>query len=275
MNPVILDGPMGTELNARGIETPLPGWSAHALEDRPDAVRAVHEAYRDAGAEVHTTNTFRTRPSVFEDWERLAREAVRLARSAGGRVAGSIAPLEDCYRPDLSPAASDPGGTREAHGALARVLAEEGCDLLLCETFPSVTEGLLATEAALATGVETWTSFTAGPEADLLTPSEMADGARRAVELGAGAVLVNCVPCREVERYVAEIVQRIGGAVPVGAYANAGHIDDKMGWASIPGAPEAYADLARRWYDQGARLIGGCCGTSPAHVAAIAAELAS
>jgi len=262
---------MGTELLARGVPTPLPGWSAHALDDAPDVVREIHAAYAAAGAMVHTTNTFRTRPVVFEDWASRARRAAELAREGGGgRVAGSIAPLEDCYRPDLSPAATDAAETRAAHAALADVLAQAGCDLLLCETFPSVAEGLLATEAAVATGRETWTSFTAGPDADLLTPAEVAEGAREAVARGAAAVLVNCVPARATLAYVEALADAVGDRVPFGAYANAGHVDEGMGWTSVPGAPEAYAALAATWVAAGAQLVGGCCGTGPEHVAALA-----
>lgn len=271
---ILLDGPMGTELNARGVKTPLPGWSAHALEDAPDLVRDIHRSYAEAGAHVHTTNTFRTRPAVFSDWDRLARTAVRLAREGlgpGHRLAGSIAPLQDCYRPDLSPARSDRSGTLAAHGELASLLAGEGCDLLLCETFPHVEEGLLATQAAVATGLETWTSFTAGPDADLLTPKEVAAGALEAVRIGAAAVLVNCVPARRTLDYVEALAEAVGGQVLIGAYSNAGHVDEQMGWTSAPGAPEAYAECAATWVSAGARLIGGCCGTGPAHVAALAA----
>lgn len=271
---ILLDGPMGTELNARGVETPLPGWSAHALEDAPGLVRDIHRAYAAAGASIHTTNTFRTRPAVFPDWERLARTAVRLAREGlgpGHRLAGSIAPLQDCYRPDLSPAGSDHAGTLTAHGELASLLAAEGCDLLLCETFPHVGEGLLATQAAVATGLETWTSFTAGPDADLLTPREVAAGAIEAVRIGASAVLVNCVPARCTLEYVEALAEAVGDQVTIGAYSNAGQVDEKMGWASAPGAPEAYAECAATWVAAGAQLIGGCCGTGPDHVAALAA----
>ena len=133
----LLDGPLGSELAARGVSTSLPLWSAAALDSAPEVVAAIHADYAAAGARVHTTNTFRTRPrDAGERWELLARRAVRLARDsvpAGHRVAGSIAPLADCYRPDLSPTDSRP-----EHRDLARLLAEEGVDLLLCETFAHV-----------------------------------------------------------------------------------------------------------------------------------------
>lgn len=267
---VVLDGPIGTELDRRGVPTPLPWWSAGAIDDAPETLAAIHRDYALAGATVHTANPFRTkRRTVGDDWERLARRAVELARGAvpsGHRVAGSIAPLEDCYRPDLSP--EDP---RPEHRELARALANARVDLLLCETFPHVGEALIAVEEAVATGVPTWLALTAGPDADLLTPRAMRDAAREAVQRGAAAVLVNCVPAdRALE--LLEPLCELG--VPCGVYANAGRPDQRMGWRATDEEPREaaarYAAHARRWIDAGATLIGTCCGTGPAHVEALA-----
>ncbi|MDQ3035401.1 MAG: homocysteine S-methyltransferase family protein, partial [Myxococcota bacterium] len=149
----ILDGPLGSELDRRGVPTPLPRWSAGAIDAAPDVIAAIHRDYARAGASVATACTFRTtRRAVGDDWERLARRAVELARASvlpGHRVAGSIAPLEDCYRPELSPGAR----SRVEHRELARTLADAGVDLLLCETFPHVGEALVAVEEAARTGV--------------------------------------------------------------------------------------------------------------------------
>jgi len=270
---IILDGPMGTELAVRGVPTPLPGWSAHALRTHPEVVSAVHEAYAEAGAMMHTANTFRTRRRTCpDDWEALARRAVKLAREVadrhGGRVAGSLAPLEDCYRPDLSPASEV---ARVEHGEHARVLADAGCDLLLCETFPHVPEALVALEASLATGLEVWVSFTPGHRADLLTPDEVAAGARSALRGGASCVLVNCVPARSALPYVEALAPASGK--PFGVYANAGSTDDAIGWSPAPQGPRRQAELAATWRAVGASVVGGCCGTGPAHVRALAASL--
>ncbi len=229
----ILDGPMGTELARRGVDTPPPAWSARALLEAPDVVRAIHRDYAEAGATVHTANTFRTKRRVDpERWADLARLAVRLAREAvpaSHRVAGSIAPLEDCYSPWLSP--PDP---RPEHRELARVLADAGVDILLCETFPHVGEALVAVEEAVATGVETWVSFTAGPAAELLTPAQVGAAAREAVARGAAAVLFNCTAAVDTAPYVEAIA---GCGVPVGAYANAGRPEHGLGWGHEHDAP--------------------------------------
>lgn len=270
MEVTVLDGPVGTELSARGVDTALPLWSAAALLDRPEVVADIHRDYAAAGATVHTANTFRTRRRTMPDgWDRAARLAVRIAREAvpaGHRVAGSLAPLEDCYRPDLSPADPAP-----EHVELAAVLAEAGCDLLLCETFPHAPEALVAVEAAVATGLPTWLSLTAGPSADLMTVEALRDAARGGVDRGAQAVLVNCTPATECERFVEALA---GLGVPFGAYANAGAADDAIGWRASPEPGAAkYARIARRWVALGATLVGGCCGTGPAHVAALAAMI--
>ena len=265
----ILDGAMGTLLFERGVPTPPPLWSAHALRVAPDAVRAIHAEYAAAGASVHTANTFRTkRRSAPDDWEELARLAVRLAREGampGQRVAGSIAPLEDCYRPDLSPGAA----SRAEHRELARVLAAAGADVLLCETFPHVGEALVAVEEAVATGLPTWVAFTAGPDATLLSTAEVGRGAREAVLRGASGVLVSCVPA---PRMLPFVVALAGAGAQFGAYANAGAPTEGLGWtvSPTPDAAERYADLADTWLAAGATLIGSCCGTGPAHIAALA-----
>lgn len=267
MMPItILDGPLGTALSARGIDTPAPLWSAAALTSHPEVVADIHRAHAMAGATLHTANTFRTtRRAAGPQWQALVQRAVSLARSVlplGHRLAGSIAPLEDCYQPERSP--PDPGAE---HAMLADALVAAGCDLLLCETFPHVGEALAAVEAAAATRAEVWVSFTAGYRADLLTPDELADGARRAVERGATAVLVNCVPARETLRYLRPLAAL---GVPFGAYANAGHPDDGLGWVSTDQGPSRYADIAQTWVDLGATLIGSCCGTSSQTTAELA-----
>ncbi len=260
---------MGTALEARGLVLPPPLWSAAALRDHPDAVAAVHRSYAAAGATVHTAATFRTtRRAAGADWRPLVHTAVALAREAlpeGARLAGSIAPLEDCWRPELAP---PPRVAAREHAALAGALVDEGCDLLLCETFACVAEGLAAVRAAVATGRPTWASFTPGYRGDLLSPAALAAGARAAAEAGAAAVLVNCLPARSAHRWLGPLraaVAELG--VPVGIYANAGAPGDGLGWGQ---GAAAHARLAQGWHAAGATILGGCCGTDAATVRALA-----
>ncbi len=259
---VVLDGPMGTELSRRGVPTPARKWSAAALDSAPEIVAAIHRDYVAAGAAVHTANTFRTkRRSVGPRWEGMLRRAVQIARESVGtlRVAGSMAPLEDCYRPDLSPGLA----SRAEHREVAQALASEGVDLILCETFPHAIEAIVAVEEAVRTGVETWVALLP------TTPTfDLRDVAARCVETGARAVLVNCVAASET---LAHLRQLSGLGVPFGAYANAGDEAAGLGWGADPEtAARRYEHLARSWIDAGATIVGGCCGTGPAHVARLA-----
>lgn len=290
---ILLDGATGTELIRSGIFCPEPAWSAHAVRHHPRAVLELHRRYVQAGAQVLTAATFRATPrAVGAGWEQVATAAVRLAREAAEScpsnlpadaslqrfvpprrppwIAGSIAPIEDCYRPDLSPARRDPVGTRRHFAVLARVLAQAGCDLLLCETFAHAEEAAMAVEQAADTDLPVWCALTAGPLADLMSPAQMSAAAGTVLAAGASAVLVNCTPAPQTLAYLEAVRQVIGGAVPLGAYANAGNPADRLGWTDQAEAARRYADLAATWPKAGATIIGGCCGTTPAHIAELA-----
>ena len=275
--PIVLDGPVGTELARRGVPTPLPLWSADAIESHPGELAGIHADYAAAGATVHTANTFRTDPWTLERlglgdrWKRLTTRAVGIARSAvppEHRVAGSISPLEDCYRPDLSPPIDL---CRREHGRQADQLAEAGVDLLLCETFPHPGEAIAAARAALATGLPVWLSLTCGPAGDLMAPDPLLETLHVAGGLGVEAVLVNCSP----PSTLLPLLRRIADlGLPFGAYGNVGRPDARTGWRNEGDArPEPYAAAVRSWLELGATIIGGCCGTTPAHIAAAVAEL--
>jgi S-methylmethionine-dependent homocysteine/selenocysteine methylase len=264
----ILDGAIGTELTLRGLELSAPDWSARAMAEAPDLLAEVHADYVRAGATLHTANTFRTQPQALgEGWIGALRGAVRIARSVVPpecAVLGSMAPVEDCYRPDLSPGAE----ARVRHREVARALTDAGCDVLLCETFANGPEAIVAAEEALATGLPVWLSLTAGPFGDLLSPTELARMGTDAASIGVERLLVNCTAATQIGAYV-DAIAAIG--VPIGVYANAGRKDEGLGWgATSPRAAEAYADLAERWKEGGASVIGGCCGTGPLHIQALA-----
>ncbi len=256
----ILDGPIGTLLNAWGLTTPEPIWTGDVSLRASDFLTRAHGAYADAGATVHTAATFRTNARVLPSgWEEAAHRAVACARHAvpsGHRIAGSLAPWEDCYRPDLAPE-----DALRVHRPLAAALASSGVDLLLCETFCNPDEGIGATLAALETGLEVWTSFSAGPDGSLMTPERMAGAASEAASLGASAVMVNCVGACAIQPFV-DAVSSAG--VPFGVSASAGRAEDGIGWSS-PDGDVRFGPLVAGWIEQGAAIIGGCCGMTPAH----------
>jgi S-methylmethionine-dependent homocysteine/selenocysteine methylase len=286
---IILDGAMGTELTRRGVDTTLPLWSAIALDVAPDVVEQIHIDYLRAGAQVITANTFRTnvRALAKADIANRAREltfkAVELARSAVTSrwdppllstpahshicIAGSIAPVEDCYSPDLVPSDAE---LAEEHAVLARNLADAGVDLILVETQNTIREAMAAASAAATTDLPLWVSFTLGEDNNLLSGESLNDAVRAVLPFQPRAVLVNCIPVKQVSSALKLLGEAANSACDIGAYGNVGHVDEVVGWTLTHAvSPAAYAEAARGWRDLGATIIGGCCGTTPEHIQAL------
>lgn len=265
----LLDGAIGTELQSRGVKLSDPGWTAYANRTHPHVLSQIHADYASAGATVHTANTFRTtQAAVGADWGSLAQQAVQCARAAvpsTHKVAGALAPVHDCYRPDLSPKNAE-----DQHRATAKHLANCGVDILLCETFANPQEALAASRAALRTGLEVWLALCPGIHGDLMTPNELADVGHQAARLGVDALLVNCLDATHSHPFL-QALQAI--EIKLGVYANAGPIHGGLGWGTNPDGPTQYAALAHEWSTQGAQILGGCCGTGPQHIRAIAERL--
>lgn len=273
--PVLLDGATGTELARRGFDVSVPGWSAAALVQAPRLVHGIHADYVAAGAEILTANTFRTharnvsragfRRSAAE-LTTLAVELARAAAAAGVLVAGSQAPLEDCYSPQRTPGEVE---LRDEHRAHARNLAEAGADLILIETMNTIREAAAAAQAARDTSLPFLVSFvcTNDPQARLLSGEPLADAVRAVVPHGPAAVLVNCVAAPAVAA-ILKTLRSAAADIPCGAYANTASRESAGRWIETPAAdPAAYADHAAGWIAVGAALIGGCCGTTPEHTA--------
>jgi len=293
---VVLDGGLGTELpEAAGTRTALDEqlWGTRALIENPDAVLRVHGQYLDAGCDVISTNTWglasalaANGPRVWAErdqpvhWMDVGRRGLRLARQAVHEhgADGEIA-VAFSLNGDVD---SDEGA--ETVRLLARMFADEPepPDLVLLETLSLLTPSLeAAIEGLLATGLPLWLSFRrcrhglcgiygqhwGGPEGDAFGRA-----ARRFEEMGVAALLINCIPPDHVEGMVSYL--RDFTDLPLGVYPNLGYYSDR-GWRFAPGVGgEEYAEMALRWREEGAQIIGGCCGVRPEHIAAAAQRLA-
>jgi methionine synthase I (cobalamin-dependent) len=275
---LLLDSAMGTELERRGAPTRLPLWSARALLEAPEVVRAIHRDDVAAGADILTANTFRThrrtlaREGLGERCAELTHKAVTLAREAvadAGRpvfVVGSLSPLEDCYSPDL---VADDQALETEHGAQAQTLLSAGVDGILVETHNTIRELVTAVRAAKATGLPVIASMVTDGEGHLLSGEPIEVAARALEPLSPDALSINCVPAS----WLARDLMRLASAAPgiaLAAYGNLGPPTGEGGTIfahDVP--PPEYAELARDWLTLGARIIGGCCGTTSAHTAAL------
>jgi enediyne biosynthesis protein CalE2 len=281
--PLILDGAMGTELFRRGVETRLPCWSAYALLQQPDLVRTVHGDYVRAGAEILTTNTFRTSARSLQKAglghlaKSMTQLAVRLAKEARENspdeqiwVAGSVAPLEDCYEPKLVP---DLTTASKEHAQMIEWLLEPGVDFLLIETMNTIEEAVVAAKIAAATGIPFFVSWVCNSDGNILSGQSLRDAVEALEPYRPSAFLVNCTPAVHLTRALSNLLKS-EKSIPVGAYANIGKPEPVFGWEFTNEIDiDAYSDFACDWIGSGAKIVGGCCGTTPDHIHAIKAKL--
>jgi len=284
---VVLDGGVATELQRVGTGVgPQSGlWGTWALYTAQQAVLEVHRAYARTGCHVLSTNTWSilsapeveragpSRPEVAH-WMDIARAGIRLARQAitemgrEGECAVAFAISEEVNSEDR----------RETVGLLGRVFEEEPPDLVLLETMTLIRDPSTfdTVELLLDTGLPVWLSFRrcrhgvcgvfgqhwGPPEGDLFGRA-----ARRFEEMGVGALLVNCLPVDHVSGMTSWL--RDFTNLPLGAYPNLGHLFGKRWRFDEQIDPQTYAALAAEWRDEGAQIIGGCCGVTPEHIAAV------
>jgi S-methylmethionine-dependent homocysteine/selenocysteine methylase len=291
---IVLDGATGTELQKRGVPMDDGAWCAVATATHPKLLRAIHEDYVRAGADIVTANTFASarhlleRAGIGERTAELNRLAVHVAREAAARagdevgrpiaVAGSLSTMRPVGKGTDQ---RDPGvdlatipwaaNLREA----AELQAEAGADLLLLEMMSDLEHGGLALEAALATGLPVWVGLSARRrDGELMSFRD--DGPTFATlvrhyaaqPIGALGVMHTSLP--DTEDALGILLDQ--ATMPVMAYPEAGHFRSPD-WQFTEVEPAALAAAACDWVRRGARVVGGCCGLGPVHIAAVAAAV--
>jgi homocysteine S-methyltransferase len=277
--PLLLDSAMGTELERRGARSQLPLWSAWALLESPSLVLAIHRDDLEAGADILTANTFRTHRRSLEKAgkrkraEELTLQAVELARRAAGEssrpilVAGSLSPLEDCYRPDLVP---DDGTLWQEHGQQASLLQAAGADLILAETHNTVRELVAAVRAAKETGLPVIASAVTDGQGRLLSGETVEEAAKALAPFRPDALAINCVPAPSL------LFRSPGGSPRLPRE----HRSPRTGISGLPRgrAGRSFRTRSIRGTTPSSPAPGsrsepgswaGCCGTTAAHTAAL------
>jgi homocysteine S-methyltransferase len=297
---VILDGALATELERRGADLRDPLWSARLLLENPDLIRQVHLDYFEAGADVAITATYQATFAGFarrgltagQAAERM-RLSVALAREARaqfwseparrqGRRYPLVAASVGCFGSSLHNGAEyrgDYGLTREQlmdfHRPRLEVLARSGADLLACETIPCQVEA-----EALARVLEefpetpAWISFSCRDDRHVCHGELLADCL--AVAEGPAQVVatgINCTP----PAFILGLLATAAGTArkPLLVYPNRGERWEASSGTWIAGGEtlEDWGTAARAWYAAGARLIGGCCRSTPEDIRQVSAEL--
>lgn len=279
---IILDGAMGTELEAHGVDMHNDVWSAAAQLSRPDAVKAAHIDYIRSGADVIITNTFSAGRQMLEpaglgdDVAAINKAAVQLAIEAREEaaqnpvaIAGSI-----CEWVHIDSKWLTPGHLREAMEEQAGLLAEAGVDVIAVEMCQSLDHSPVAVEAALTTGLPVWVGMSCRRLED--TPELMTfdkpHGAfdplvKRLAGYDVAVMSVMHSPIADTSEGL-EIVRRHWQG-PLGVYPESGYFI-MPNWQFVDViAPDDLVRETGKWIDHGASLIGGCCGLGPAHIAAL------
>lgn len=284
---VILDGALATELESRGADLNHALWSAKLLKEDPQLIQQVHYDYLIAGADVITTASYQ---ASFEGFAKhgytkeLATElmqlSVQLAFNAKETalkilplrikplVAASVGPygasLADGseYRGNYSVSIED---LKTFHRSRLKVLIETGADILACETIPCLDEVIVLKELLTEfPGVQAWISFSCKDERHISSGEKFADAVKLLNESDQiVAVGVNCT----APQYITSLIKIAASLTDklIIVYPNKGEVWDAANkcWLSNAGHPSHFADDAKKWYAAGAKIIGGCCRTTP------------
>ncbi len=288
---VILDGGTGTELERRGVAMDPGAWCGPASLQNTDALEGIHRDYLAAGADVITTNTYassrlRLEPAGFGDQfaeiNRAAVAAAQRARQASGRtdvlIAGSLshsaAVVDGTSEPDQT-LAPTPGAMAEAFGELASLLRDAGCDLIILEMMFYPERMGPAFAAAKATGLPVWAGFSArrgsngqilsfAPERDI--PFSEIVAVLKDHEVAAAGIM------HSPADVIGDALDILGGVFsgPLMAYPDSGYFKSPSWQFEEVMPPHELHRFASLWINQGVQIVGGCCGLSPEHIAALA-----
>jgi homocysteine S-methyltransferase len=289
---VIVDGGMGTQLQAEGVPMDEAAWSARANLEQPGVVQRVHEAYIRAGAQVIIANTFAASRASLESAGLGGRVAEANINAVGAALAAreaaadgpvAVAGSMSSFCPAMMDAGDGPPGDQRFPSPAdfreqAQLLADAGADLIALEMIGARGYGRAALQAAAETGLPVWLGITAARRGDgsLGTPPELGDGdsfedllAALASPALAAVTVMHSDPA--VIPDAIEIIRRCF-AGPIGAYAETGSWTPPV-WVFDGMTPGQYLQHAITWAQSGAQLIGGCCGTGPGHIQALASRL--
>ncbi len=289
MQITLLDGGMGQELVARSGDTPTPLWATRVMIDHPGLVKAIHDDYFDAGASVATTNTYNILHDRLEGvgldplyhalhLRALAEAHEARARAGRGLIAGSMGPLGESYRPDLTPPVEV---SAPLYAEKARILAPH-VDMILLETISSLGLAEGALKGAQAAGKPVWLSVSVDDrDGSKLRSGEPVAGLRDLIaRYPTAAVLANCSMPEAMLAALRDLKQL---GLPFGAYANGFSEISNLPLPETQDAPDythrhdltpqKYADFVLQWVGLGATIVGGCCEVGPAHIRHLAETL--
>ena len=286
----LIDGAMGTEIRARGCEVPSHHssiWSAKALMDNPDVVKEIHKDYILAGADIIVTNNYAVTHNLLKrenlehklsDLTSLSIDIAKSAKEESGRdirIAASLPPLDTSYRPDL---VGDIKSMKEKYKEIVKIVKNQ-VDLIIIETMSSSLEATGALAACEDLDKEVWLGYTLqGVRMNTLPSGEyLMDAIDKIKHFNIAAYLINCSSANITTEGIKLLSNEID--LPFGGYANPVNVtnikhnegeDDNVEYLQELYQQDIdanqYCDVVAEWINDGATIVGSCCGTSPEHI---------
>ncbi len=268
-HPLILDGAMGSMLQQKGLKSDGPMWMSLANLNFPDIVYSIHKEYIDAGADIITTNTFRTNPVAVKKFGRnlktnnIVKHAVSLALQAAYDlpvfVAGSNAPAEDCYQKERKISLAK---IRYNHAEHIDLLMEAGCNFILNETQSHLEEIKIISQYCSGKSIPFIMSIFTDGNLRLLSGEKLLDVISIIQDFNPLAIGINCIKPETFLKFYKVCKMEFNW----GAYLNAGAGSYKNKKISTGIFPDEYALLIKNILVKNPSFVGGCCGTTPDHI---------
>ena len=267
---------MGSELISKGEKLPQHIWSAHTNITNPRLIYSIHKDYVNAGSEYLTTNTFRTTPRAYKKIGLSNSEAinsahdslkiaVKVARDAGNKdskILGSIAPLEDCYKPDLFPGEDT---ARYEFNQISKWLDYEGVDKFLLETMNSIIETRVCLESLSTFNIPIWVSFVLKSYDEILSGEKLAKALKILEAYNVECVLLNCNSLDKTFKAI-NILDNYWNR-EWGIYPNLGIGEPSPdGIINEISSDDEFLRLIKKSIELGGTILGGCCGSTTQHI---------
>ncbi len=269
--PLILDGAMGSMLQEMKVKSKGSLWMSYANIESPKKVFEVHKKYIEAGADIITTNTFRTNPSALKNFPKINREnfvkaSVALAFEARNDlpilIAGSNAPAEDCYKEERTLSVKELVYNHHKH---INLLMTEGCDFILNETQSHLDEIKIISEYCNKKNIPFLISFFFKNDLKLLSGENLFDAVKFVYDYEPLAIGFNCIMPETFKKVLSGIKDDYNW----GFYLNcgSGNYTDEIIKCAV--SPKIYLNKVKSSLKKNPSFIGSCCGSSPAHTKGI------
>lgn len=266
--PLLLDGAMGSLLQQKGVKSIGTLWTSLANVKHPNLVIDIHQSYLKAGADIITTNTFRTNPSAVSgqtkyDFKKLVKASVRLAKQAAKNynvlVAGSNAPAEDCYQVKRTISKIELEYNHKNH---INELMKNGCDFILNETQSHFDEIKIICDYCNNKSIPFILSLLVSDKNKLLSGHSINEVLRFIMDRNPLAIGFNCI----TPKVFATVIKTINLNFNWGVYLNLGGGSYHQRKLVTSLSPIDYVKFISKYLNEHPSFVGGCCGSNPSHI---------